>query len=146
MASGISPDRGRKMVEAINANHMMQGFLTEGSADSGYGMSLKGFYCPNAEYPGRLEALYAKAGFINDFVTFEVNGYTLFMAAKRESYQVPLDRKIVTYRREPHKFFQDLPAFFAKTKAQFIDRMTLSGSMGSISLTLLYRTVNDSGV
>ena len=127
-------------------SHMMAGILTEGSAESGYGISLKGFYCPNAEYPGRLEVLYAKSGFINDFVVFEVNGYTLFLAAKRESYQVPLDRKIVTFRREPHKFFADLPAFLAKTKAQFIDRMTLSGSLGSISLTLLYRPVNDSGV
>ena len=134
------------MVEVSHSSNMMQGFLTEGSADSGYGISLKGFYCPNVEYPGRLDALYAKAGFINDFVTFEVNGYTLFLAVKRESYQVPLDRKIVTFRREPHKFFADLPAFFAKTKAQFIDRMTLSGSLGSISLTLLYRPVNDSGV
>jgi hypothetical protein len=133
------------MVEVAGGSNMMQGFLTEGSADSGYGMSLKGFYCQNAEVPGRLEALYAK-GFINDFVTFEVNGYTLFLAVKRESCQVPLDRKIATYRREPHKFFADLPAFFAKTKAQYIDRMTLSGSLGSISLTLLYRPVNDSGV
>ena len=127
-------------------SHMMQGFLTEGSADSGYGMSLKGFYCPNAEYPGRLEVLYAKAGFINDFVAFEVNGYTLFLASKRESYQVPLDRKIATYRREPHKFFSDLQPFLAKTKAQYIDRMTLSGSLGSISLTLLYRPVGEAGV
>jgi hypothetical protein len=127
-------------------SHMMQGFLTDGIADSGYGIILHGFYGPNAEYAGRLDALYAKAGWVNDFVTFEVNGYILFLASKRESYQVPIDRKIVTYRREPHKFFADLPAFFSKTKAQFIDRMTLSGSMGSISLTLLYRPVNDSGV
>lgn len=134
------------MVEVAVGSNMMQGFLTEGSAESGYGMSLKGFYCPNAQYAERLDALYAKAGFINDFATFEVNGYVLFLAAKRESCQVSIDRKIATYRREPHKFFADLPAFFAKTKAQFIDRMTLSGSLGSISLTLLYRPVGEAGV
>ena len=49
-------DREPEMVES----HMMQGFLTEGSADSGYGISLLGFYCPNAEYPGRLDALCAR--------------------------------------------------------------------------------------
>ena len=134
------------MVEVAGSSNMMQGFLTEGSAVSGYGITLCGFYCPNVEYSGRLESLYTRQGFINDFVTFEVNGYILFLAAKREAYQVPLDRKIITYRREPHKFFSDLPAFFAKTKAQYIDRMTLSGSLGSISLTLLYRPVNDTGV
>ena len=134
------------MAEAAGGSNMMQGFLTEGSAESGYGISLHGFYCPISEYPARMDALYAKAGFVNDFVTFEVNGYVLFLAAKRETYQIPMDRKIVTFRREPHKFFQDLPGFLAKTKAQMIDRMSLSGSLGSISLTLLYRPVGEAGV
>ena len=134
------------MVEVAGGSHMMAGFLTEGSAESGYGIGLHGFYCPNAEYPGRLETLYKRLGFINDFATHESNGYILFLAVKRESYQIPIDRKMITYRREPHKFFQDLPGFLAKTKAQLIDRMSLSGSLGYISLTILYRSVSEVGV
>ena len=131
------------MVEVAGASHMMAGIQTSGSAESGFGISLHGFHCKTLELSARLDELISRIGYANDFTTFEENGYVTFLAMTRESYQIPDKKKIVTFRREPHKFFADLPSFLSKSKAQFIDRMALTGSLGSISLTLLYRPVSD---
>lgn len=127
--------------------NMMAGIMLQGSADSGYGINLSGFHCPTAEYGGRLQELQDKqdAGKIVDIVSFEDNGYVTVVYLRREGLVIPSRSKMATLRREPHKFFVDLPEFLRKTKAQFVDRMTLTGSLGSISLTVLYRPVEEPG-
>ena len=130
------------MVEVAGANRMMASVKTSGSAESGYGISLHGFHCPTLEFQARLDELTKNLYSFNDCVQFEENGHIVFLALKRESSIIPAHRQAATFRREPHKFFLDLPAFLARTKAQFVDRLCLSGSLGSISLTLLYRPVD----
>lgn len=122
---------------------MMAGVQMEGSADSGYGVRIAGFHCPVMEFGKRLEALKISLGSIQDIEQIEINGHIMLLAMNRESALIPSLKEVASFRREPHKFFQDLPKFLLSTKAQFIDRMVLSGSLGSISLTLIYRPVKD---
>lgn len=123
----------------------MAGLQMEGIADSGYGVTLGGFHCPAVEFPSRLEDLKSRFGPFRDVCVREENGYVTFLAYARETPVIPQGIEIQTFRREPHKFFVDLPRFLLKTRAQFVDRMVLSGSMGSLSLTLLYRPVESAG-
>lgn len=128
--------------------NMMAGVIMQGSADSGYGITLEGFHCPTSEYGARMAEIQKKVteSRITDIYCYEDNGYaTALVLRKEQGLPVPQKSKIATFRREPHKFFQDLPAFFKTTKAQFIDRMTLTGSLGSISLTVLYRPIDEPG-
>lgn len=128
--------------------NMMAGIMLQGSADSGYGISLAGFHCPTSEYGARMTDLQKQVSEsrITDIVSFEDNGYvTAIVLRKEPGLPTPQKSKIATFRREPHKFFQDLPDFVRKTKAQFVDRMTITGSLGSISLTVLYRPVEEPG-
>lgn len=119
--------------------NMMAGVILGGIAESGYGITLAGFHCPNIEVGARLQELLAKLDRPSDIAQFENNGYTTLLLCARSGLSIPLDVKVAMFRREPHKFFQDLPEFLKSTKAQFVDRMILIGSLGSISLTVLYR-------
>ena len=123
--------------------NMMTGIQTEGKAESGYGITIGGFYCPTHEFAGRFEALKKTMPPCRDFAIHEEQGYVMVLVMSRSNPNIPQGLELETYRREPHKFFADLPKFLAKTRAQFVDRMILTGSLGSISLTLLYRPVQE---
>jgi hypothetical protein len=129
------------MVEVAGANRMMPGVQSQGSADSGYGIAIHGFHCPVSELNARLDELKSRVKALNDIEAWEYNGFVMVLVLERNAYALPPKREVAVLRREPHKFFQDLPKFLSSTKAQFVDRMILTGSMGSISLTLLYRAV-----
>ena len=132
-------------MELQTGSRMMAGIQMSGSGESGFGITLSGFHCPTIEFGARLHELEKKI-VIKDFVQWEDSGYITFIAMSRDTYAIPEERKIATFRREPHKFFQDLPKFLAGTRAQFIDRMVVTASMGSLSLTVLYRPVKSDGV
>jgi hypothetical protein len=122
---------------------MMAGLQMEGKADSGYGVLIQGFHGTTAEFPGKLAALQASIPSPIDIAVSEDNGYATCLVWERGHDFIPSERKVAYFRREFHKFFIDLPKFVASTKAQYVDRMILSGSLGSISLTLLYRPASD---
>ena len=126
--------------------NMMAGVKLEGIAESGYGVTIGGFHCPSIEFSGRLDELKKKMSVFYDAVQWEENGHILFLALSRETTSIPYNKDIAVLRREPHRFFQDLPTFLLSTKAQFVDRMILSGSLGSVSLVLLYRPVESASV
>ncbi len=123
---------------------MMAPPVLEGAAESGFGVKMGGFHCPVIEYGKRILDLLAKYPDASDVVSHEENGYVTAIVMSREMTHFPAERVIGVYRREPHKFFQELPRFLASTKAQYVDRLVLTGSLGSISLTLLYRPVSPS--
>lgn len=127
-------------------NTMMSPAALEGTADSGYGITLAGFHCPVIEFGKKQGELLAKFPEPHDIVSHEDNGYVTFLAIKREPSIFSGKREMRTFRREPHKFFQDLPRFLSSTRAEFIDRMILTGSLGSISFTILYRPSESPGV
>ena len=119
---------------------MMAPPVLEGSAESGCGASLAGFHCSRSEYLKRLEEFNLNFPDALMISTYEDNGFICFVAARfkpMESFPVP--SKSACFIREPHKFFRDLPAFLRSTRARIIDSMALSGSLGSVTLTLLYR-------
>ena len=122
----------------------MQDVLMAGKAESGYGVTLAGFHCPIIQIAAKLSELEASIGRIDDFAVTEDNGWATCVALHRETTALPPTKKMATFRREPHKFFQDLPKFLYSTKAVYVDRIGLSGSLGSVSFTLLYRPVESS--
>ena len=128
--------------------NMMAGIQTEGTAESGFGIRIAGFHCGTFEFGGRLESLKSKIRGPDKIVQWEDNGYTMFLALKDDNAVKNLTQlsKIATFRREPHRFFSDLPKWLMSTKAQHIEQVLLSGSLGSISLTILYRPAYADGV
>lgn len=142
-ASAINIRRSQERKRMAN---MMAGIVLSLIADSGYGIRIGGFHGPTAQFNERMKELQDNIGPIQDIVSMEDNGYLTFIALSRESAFIPSHKLVATLRQEPHKFFQALPRFLASTKAQYVDRMVLTGSLGSISLSLLYRPVErDSG-
>src|SRR5271165_1548415 len=134
------------MATIAGSNNMMAGIRTSGTAESGYGVKLGGFHCPSIEFPGRLDELKKEMGVFSDFVQSEQEGYITFVALVQEKDTHITWPQISSLRREPHKFFQDLQKFLSQTKAQYIHQMSLTGSLGSISLTILYRPQSLNGV
>jgi hypothetical protein len=131
---------------AGTGGNMMQSIRTSGSAESGYGVKLGGFHCPSIEFQGRLEELKSEMGIFSDFVQFEQEGYITFIACVQDKDTHITWPRIESFRREPHKFFQDLQKFLSSTRAQYIRRISLTGSLGSLSLTILYRPIQTNGV
>jgi hypothetical protein len=127
-------------VSVPGANHMMRDQKNAGSAESGAGVSLFGFYVPNAEVGERLRLLDIEHGPFSEIALHESEGWTFFIGAS----EVPphststLYRKVGFYRRESHKFFEDLPAWLFRSKAIHVHRLNLSQSSGFLSLTWLY--------
>lgn len=118
---------------------MMQGVQTFGSADSGFGVTLAGFHCPNIEFAARMEVCEKAFGPFMDFAKCEENGFVTFVGYRRDALGLSGTTLLATYRREPHKFFTDLQKFLSSTKATGIERLSLSCSLGSVSLTILLR-------
>jgi len=133
-------------VSPPGANMMMKSQKNAGSAESGYGVVLSGFYAPNAQAQDLLSKLDVDQGPFSEIALHESEGWTVFLGAREEPGKDVIGMtKIGFYRRESHKFFEDLPAWLFRTKAASILRMTLSQSSGFLSLTLLYAE-NGSGV
>lgn len=127
-------------------SNMMAGVTLSGTAESGYGIRIGGFHAPVSEFAARMKELRQSLSPIDDISVIENNGYVTFIALAQEDVFVPAEKLIATMCHEPHKFFLNLPKFLASTKARNVDRMILTGSLGSISLTLLYRSAErDSG-
>jgi len=122
----------------------MQDLILSGKAETGYGVTLAGFHSPTLQFAAKLAELESTIGRIDDFATTEDNGWVTAIALHRETTALPPTKKLATFRREPHKFFQDLPKFMYSTKAVYVDRIFLTGSLGSVSFTLLYRPVESS--
>lgn len=119
---------------------MMAPAQLEGVADSGFGILLHGFHAPVQEAPARLDALKSKlSGRAREIAFVEDNGYVTCLVVERRTPAIPSNSEFAMFRREPHRFFIDLPKFIASTRAQLVDRLILSGSLGSVSLVLLYR-------
>jgi hypothetical protein len=127
------------MATTPGANQMMGGLQMSGQASSGYGVTLSGFYCPNAEVAVRIQEMDSKEGPFQTIASVELNGHTLFVAGKSDPNSFPETAKIAIFRREPHKFFSDLPRFLYSLRAKSIDGISVSGSLGSVCLTILYR-------
>lgn len=126
---------------AGSGGNMMQGIQNSGTAESGFGVALSGFHCPNLEVPGRLaELLDSNPQAPCDIEVVEQNGYCTVLVAWQRDRIVDLDGvQITVFRREPHRFFVDLPKMLAQTRAGSLERMVLTGSLGSVSLVLMTR-------
>jgi hypothetical protein len=127
---------------------MMAGIRMDGIAESGYGVTIAGFHCQTIDAPAKLSELLSRlSSKPTDFTTHEENGYVTFVAASVDANFLSTDGpEVVVYRREPHKFFIDLPKFIAATRAREVLRMSITGSLGSLSLTLLYKSAPRSNV
>ena len=126
-------------VTVAGANKMMRGQTTEGSADSGEGVTLSGFYVPNAEVQARLADLEIAKGPFTEIALHESEGWTFFMASLGITTLPPsCVLKIGYFRREAHRFFDELPAWMAKTGAVHVRRLSLAQASGFLSLTVLY--------
>lgn len=123
--------------------NMMVGALTSGSADSGCGVVIAGFFCPTHEFPMKLAELMKD---FNDpnlrIAQCESNGYITFLASQK-GIPSPVKTTAATLRREPSKLFSDLGLFLKKLRACYIDQMALSESYGNITLTILYRAESE---
>lgn len=119
---------------------MMAGVLTEGRADSGYGVMMAGFHTEVRLLGGKLAEWKEKFGAVDDVVSFEDSGYVTFLFYRREPFDLADEGRfrVETFRREPHRFFADLPGFLRRVQARSIRRFILTGSLGSISLTILF--------
>ena len=122
-----------------NANQMMASQKIAGSAESGKGVVLAGFYCTNGDVQDRLRAIETDQGPFTEIALHESDGWTFFIGSSEEP---GVHRggvlKMGHYRRESHKFFDDLPAWLFQSRAVHVHRLTLSQSNGFLSLTWLY--------
>lgn len=119
---------------------MMAGPLTQGTAQSGFGVQMGGFYCHSRDIQGQIENLVALIGGLNDFATQEQEAYITFLGFRNERELDPaLPKTIAFFRREPYKFFTDLSPFLRSLRARYVLKAELIGSMGSIQLILHYQ-------
>lgn len=121
------------------SNMMMRSQKTSGSAESGRGVCLAGFYVPNSEVQERLKAIDADQGPFTEIALHECEGWTTFLGVTAGDPSLKTRPSHISYyRRESHKFFEDLPAWFFRLKATSVHRLGISQASGFISLTLLY--------
>ena len=132
-------------VSPPNANHMMRSQKNSGSAESGFGVVVSGFYSQNSDVMENLAKLDVDQGPFSEIALCENDGWTLFLGVSEEPQLNLSKQKVAFYRRECHRFFEDLPSWLYRTKAVHIHRMALSQSSGYLSLTMLY-SENGSGV
>ena len=121
--------------------NMMAGTMTECTAESGFGVKVHAFWCRSLEFPAKLGMLEARVRNPSDFSVCEDLGYT-GMAVYENEGTAEGTRRMARLRRTPDKFFQELPKFLASTKARAVDRLILTASEGSLSLTMLYRSID----
>ena len=124
-------------VVAPGANNMMRSQKNFGSAESGRGVMLAGFYAPNGEVQDRLKAMDADQGPFSRIALHESDGWSFFLGASGPVVTHGVSR-VGHFRRESHKFFDDLAMWLFQTKATGIRDMALSQSNGFLSITFLY--------
>ena len=134
------------MVQVAGGSNMMQGFRMEGTAESGFGVVLSGFHASVTEAGSKIQALHEKFPTARQIMAWEDNGYLSYLALCEERDTLLTAPRILCYRREPHKFFVDLPRVLASTRAQKILSLSLTGSLGSLSLVMLYRPAPEQSV
>lgn len=126
-------------VQAPGSNMMMRSQKTEGSAESGRGVVMAGFYVSNADVSKRLQETDIAHGPFTEISLFESEGWTAFIGCSEEPLPVKTRAlKVGHFRREAHKFFEDLPKYLFQSRAVHVHRLNLSQSSGFLSLTWLY--------
>ena len=128
------------VVHAPGANRMMSDGKTSGSADSGAGVSVAGFYVPNGVVPTHLKEIEQDFGPFTEIALHESEGWTFFLGVHGDvrSYDTAPVWKLGYFRRESHKFFVDLPVWAFSSRAVRVKRLTIFQSSGSLSLAWLY--------
>lgn len=123
------------MVTAVGSNQMMAAAVLSGTAESGH-MKIGGFYGKTLDVAGLLHDLEKEFSGFSQIAHVEIEGYVFAMAVD----SMPgIATHVAFYRREPHKFFPDLQKFISSLDAQAISSISVSGSLGAISLTVAYR-------
>ena len=118
---------------------MMRSQKNSGSAESGRGVSIAGFYVPNGEVQEKLKTIDSEQGPFSEIALHEAEGWTTFIGATPGDESLNPNRfRVASFRRESHKFFEDLSAWFFRIKATHVHRLNISQSSGFISLTILY--------
>lgn len=119
---------------------MMAGLLTEGEASTGFGVRFYGFHTSSQDFPKKLSELIHTDRTPHRFLQCEVNGYLTCLAMQQErSIDTKLPLQFGIFRREPHKFFQDLGEFLHRIAAVHVIDFSLTSSLGSLTLTILYQ-------
>ena len=125
-------------VQAPGSNMMMRSQKTEGSAESGRGVVMAGFYVSNADVSKRLQETDIAHGPFTEISLFESEGWTAFIGCSNPGVLSARKLKVGHFRREAHKFFEDLPKYLFQSRAVHVHRLNLSQSSGFLSLTWLY--------
>lgn len=120
------------MATVAGANQMMAPPVLEGIAENGSGVLLGGFHGKVLEFAGHLDEFKKKFGLMDEVAQFEIEGHVLFMATRNFLLKSP--DNVAVFRREPHKFFQDLPKFLYSLSTDSISGISVSGSLGVVSL------------
>jgi hypothetical protein len=121
------------------SNMMMRSQKISGTAESGRGVCLSGFYAPNGEVQTRLKELDENQGPFCEIDLHESEGWTTFIGATPGDESLNTSRfRVASFRRESHKFFDELSSWFFRIKATHVHRVKISQSSGFISLTMLY--------
>lgn len=123
------------MVTAAGSNHMMAAPVLSGIAESGH-MKIAGFYGKTLDVAGMLKDLEKEFNGFSQIAHVEIEGYLFAMAVDS---MTGIATQLAFYRREPHKFFPDLQKFISSLDAQAICSISVSGSLGAISLAVAYR-------
>lgn len=124
---------------------MMAPEKLSGMASSECGVEMAGFYATTMDAPRRLSEITLHPTLI---AQCEVQGNILFLACQNKIAFGYLDTRLATFRRDPSKFFVDLPLFLRSLKARAVLAMNLSESFGNMTLTLVYvppPALDDSG-
>ena len=124
-------------VSVPGSNMMMRSQKNSGSAESGRGVSIAGFYVPNGEAQEKLKAIDSEQGPFSEIALHEAEGWTTFIGCAQSGVGAKPFR-VASFRRESHKFFEDLSAWFFRMKAAHVHRLCVSQSSGFISLAILY--------
>jgi hypothetical protein len=133
-------------VTVPGSNQMMASQQVQGSAISGRGVTLSGFYLPNGDAASRLKLLEQDQGPFTELSLNELEGWTYFVGASGDPALNAGPLKVGYFRRESHRFFGDLGTWFFQTKATSVKRISLCQSSGFLSLTLLYSVGESAGV
>lgn len=124
---------------------MMQDLQLSGSAESGFGVTLTGFHSSTQNFPKQLAERVLPSLYACRIAQAESAGFQMFLRAENRQGTYAGDQKTASFRREPHKFFPDLPEFLRTCRVRSVDDMVLTESYGSYSLTLLYTEAPLSG-
>ncbi len=127
------------MVEVSGGSRMMPTLDLQNVCESGCGVTIGGFHCKTMDMAQNLSALQKKMRNIDTIAQCEYEGYVLVVACSSKYLSTSEIASVDVFRREHHRFFSDLQKFISVTKARNILGLSLSGSLGSFTLTVLYQ-------